>query len=181
MARHKTLTDEEMLDRVRPLFLAQGRHARTRDLSAAVGLTWGAIARRFDSKQALFLRAMQATEPADDGVDAGLTKRLSALQARLVREWPQQLQLRLCAPSASPASDGLDADVAALCAALQRQAERGEVRTAPTPEALGRLVLAVLVGHAARRFVQRDHETSPDNELIDTLLGLLAPVRPSHP
>ena len=46
MARHKTLTDEDILDRARPLFTACGQHAKTRQLSAAIGLTWGAVARR---------------------------------------------------------------------------------------------------------------------------------------
>ena len=54
MGRRKTLADQDILRRARPVFLNRGFDARTRDVAAAVGLTWGAIAFQFGSKRALF-------------------------------------------------------------------------------------------------------------------------------
>ena len=41
MARTRLLTDEEILARVRPVFLERGFAARTRQVADAAGLTWG--------------------------------------------------------------------------------------------------------------------------------------------
>ena len=59
MGRHKTLSDQDILRRARPVFLNRGLDARTRDVAAAVGMTWAAIALRFGSKRGLFEQAME--------------------------------------------------------------------------------------------------------------------------
>ena len=46
MARRRLLTDDEILARVRPIFVERGFSARTRQVAAAAGLTRGAIAMR---------------------------------------------------------------------------------------------------------------------------------------
>ena len=46
MARRRLLSDDEILARVRPIFVERGFSARTRQVAAAAGLTSGAIAMR---------------------------------------------------------------------------------------------------------------------------------------
>jgi AcrR family transcriptional regulator len=65
MARRPFLSDEEILTRARSVFVERGYAASTRQIVAAVGLTWGAIAVRFGSNRGLFTHAMAGPdEPA---------------------------------------------------------------------------------------------------------------------
>ncbi|WP_114968708.1 TetR/AcrR family transcriptional regulator [Rhodoferax ferrireducens] len=106
MGRRQTLTDQDILRRARPVFLDRGLGARTRDIAAAVGLTWGAIALRFSSKRALFEHAMEhrsdCFEEAPSGFadDDELAAVLRRLQSQLNRRWPMYLQLNLSSTAA---------------------------------------------------------------------------------
>jgi AcrR family transcriptional regulator len=62
MTRRPTLTDDEILRRARAVFVERGYGARTRQIAAAVGLTWGAIVLRFRDKRQLFLQATARPE-----------------------------------------------------------------------------------------------------------------------
>src|SRR4030095_4874175 len=124
MARRPTLTDDEILRRARSVFVERGYGARTRQIAAAVGLTWGAIALRFRDKRELFRRAM-ARPHAESGEleferagPAELPGLLERLRSHLWEQWPLRLQYRLAMPGADHDSEP-DGIVAAFAAALE--------------------------------------------------------------
>ena len=108
MGRRFTLSDDEVLLRARLVFLERGYAARTKEISAAVGLTWGALAFRFGDKRELFRRAM--LQAADAGPSPGvlasrdLRSVLEHARTFLWEHWPRRLQYRL-AEAASGASE----------------------------------------------------------------------------
>jgi AcrR family transcriptional regulator len=179
MARRPLLTDDEILARARSVFVERGFAARTRQISAAVGLTWGAIALRFGSKQALFDRAMTTPvhEPEDlaRGRVGGEDLRclLERLRTRLWERWPLRLQLRLAGTAAIDDGERKGA-VHQLAAALEVHARRGSIRSDLNPEASARAVLALLTGDVAQRFVARERTSAADPAFIDDVICLLS-------
>src|SRR4030095_10481501 len=102
MGRHRILSDEEILRRARAVFVERGYAARTRDIAAAIGMSWPALVLRFGGKWELFRRAMvepirtPSTLPAV-AQEAELRQLLERLQALLREQWPMRLQYRLAA------------------------------------------------------------------------------------
>lgn len=178
MARRSLLTDEEILARARPVFVEKGYAARTKQLAAAVGLTWGAIAARFGSKQALFTQAMDG--PVDGSpqgaceapLNDSLPGLLTGLRASLWERWPRRLQLRLAAAAGS--DDEADRQRERLAAALESLARRGSIRSDLSGAALASMLLTLLTGDVAQRFVECDDRPAPDPALIDSIVRLLS-------
>jgi AcrR family transcriptional regulator len=104
MARPPTLTDDEILQRARAVFVERGYGARTAEIAAAVGLSWGALVFRFGGKAELFRRAMADSVWGSGAVDwlaAGggdLHRLLEQLSSHLWEQWPIHLQYRLALP-----------------------------------------------------------------------------------
>jgi AcrR family transcriptional regulator len=178
MARPHMISDEEILARARTVFLERGFGARTTLLSAAVGLTWGAIAMRFESKRGLFVRAMAAPPDALDKLAADLaevgdlTGLLELVRAHLWEQWPRQAQYRLARPHVGP-EEGACELVPRLDAALARLARSGRLRTDLAFDDLARILLAVLTGDVARRFLAREPRLEADPALVDSLIRLV--------
>jgi AcrR family transcriptional regulator len=179
MGRPPVLSDAEILRRAREVFLERGISARTRQLASAVGLTWGAIVWRFTDKHELFRRAMAAPAPPalevfgdEQADDADLTGLLQRVRLQLWHEWPQHLQLRLASTTERVPGEpqGLREG---LCAALQAHAGRGTVRRDLGAGALARMVMALLVGDVAQRYLLRDKELPEDPVLVDGVVALL--------
>lgn len=179
MGRHKTLTDQDILRRARPVFLMRGLGARTRDVAAAVGLTWAAIALRFGSKRALFEQAMEHRSecfeepPTDVADDVDLRALLRRLRSQLALHWPMYLQLNLSSTATRRGNDRPDGLVRWLASTLHQHADRGEVRADLPPQKLATLLLAALIGDAAERFVRRQRGDPSDDALVETMLHLL--------
>ena len=179
MARRPLLTDDEIVARARSVFVERGYAARTKQVAAAVGLTWGAIALRFGSKQALFTRAMAARMREHDAPaceqegGADLTSLLDRLRTHLWERWPLRLQYRL-----APTTTGTDAEaeglVRSLAAALEAHACHGSIRSDMSPVALARTVLALLTGDVAQRFVARERALTAEPAFIDGVVRLLS-------
>jgi AcrR family transcriptional regulator len=157
MARHRLLSDEEILRRARPVFVERGYAVRTRELAAAVGLSWPALVLRFGGKQALFKRAI--SDPVAGPFEAGsmaqgtdLRAMLERLGSQLAEQWPMKLQSRLAIGPAEGCS--CEALTDWLSAALATQAARGAVRSDLPAGALAQMVGALLVGDVALRFVR---------------------------
>jgi AcrR family transcriptional regulator len=173
MARTATLSDEEILRRARAVFALRGYAARTCEVAAAVGLTWGAIIRRFQDKRSLFDLAMAPPfEAAPQLQDDGLSVLLEQLHDHLRRQWPLQLHRRLAAVANVDVRSGLRYD---LARAIFAHAGQGEVRNDLNPAVLAGLVLDLLTGDIAQRFVDGHLETAPDPLFIGRLLRLLSP------
>jgi len=179
MGRHKTLTDQDILRLARPVFLTRGLGARTRDVAAAVGLTWAAIALRFGSKRAMFEQAMEHRSecfeepPADVSHDVDLRALLQRLRSQLALHWPMYLQLNLSSSATHRSDDRSDRLARWLASMLHQHADRGEVRADLPPQKVAALLLAALIGDAAERFVRRERGDPPDGTLVETMLHLL--------
>lgn len=184
MARHPTLSDSDILCLAHPVFLHRGLDARTRDISAAVGLTWGAIALRFGSKRALFEQAMRhAASPAEDAnADSAdptdLPEFLRQLAWRWSQQWPVQLQWHMASTAAQQRLNLADELQQSLALVLKQQADRGKVRRDLPAQDLAAMVVSVLTGHAADLFVNGHHNASSLHELLHTLLRLLTAAPP---
>lgn len=179
MSRTPTLSDEEIAARARPVFVERGFSARTKQIADAVGLSWGAIALRFGSKRSLFTLAMagplQQPVHADCAQQGGadLPGLLQRLRAHLWECWPLRLQVRLAAPTAGPGEEA-DALVPKLAAALEVHALRGTVRSDIGASALAQMVLALVTGDVAQRFVARERTLTQDPAFIDAMVHLLS-------
>jgi len=58
MGRTKTISDEEILDRAREIFIQQGFQASTKTIAKHVGVSEGVLFQRFSTKEELFFAAM---------------------------------------------------------------------------------------------------------------------------
>lgn len=178
MGRHRLLSDEEIIRRARAIFVERGYRACTRDVAAAVGLSWPALVLRFGGKWELFRRAM--VEPirapaafAFPAQGTELREQLEQLHALLLEQWPMRLQYRLAASSAE--HDDTDRLLDGLGAVLQAQARRGAIRSDMPAPSLARLVLALLVGAVAQRFMRCGAAGGEDRTLVDEVVHLLLP------
>ncbi len=179
MARRRIFSDEEILRRARAVFVEFGFGARTKQISAAVGLTWGAIALRFGDKRKLFSRAMAGPilgpgeRPCEPAPGADLRGLLEGLRSHLWEWWPQRLQYRLATKTVDLDSepDGL---VDWLAATLEAHARSGEVRSDMSTDALAQAVVALLVGDVAQRFVAREPSPTRDRTFVDRVVCLLS-------
>lgn len=63
MARHPSITNEQILEAAREIFIAHGYSARTADIAARAGISEGSIFRRFKDKETLFFAALQIRYP----------------------------------------------------------------------------------------------------------------------
>lgn len=177
MARIATLSDAEILHRARMVFARRGYAARTREVSAAVGLTWGAIIRRFHDKRSLFDKAM-APSPAAVQHHGCLQSLLEQLYEQLCCQWPLQLHRRLAALADDDSRTGLST---VLASALSELAEQGkQVRTDLSPAVLAGLVLNLMTGDIAQRVVDGHIEVSPDPLLVERVVRLLCPCANSE-
>lgn len=173
MARIATLSDAEILHRARMVFARRGYAARTREVSAAVGLTWGAIIRRFCDKRSLFDKAMAPPPVAVQHHEDGLQSLLEQLYEQLRCQWPLQLHRRLAALADDDSRTALST---VLASALSEHAGKGtQVRTDLSPAVLAGLVLNLMTGDIAQRVVDGHIEVSPDPLLVERVLCLLSP------
>lgn len=169
------LSDEEILARSRWLFVERGYAARTQQIAAAVGLTWGAIALRFGNKRNLFALAMAGPAvPSCKQEDmADLPSLLAHLSTHLWVRWPSRLQVRLAALESGPDSEADDL-VVGLATVLERHARHGTIRRDLSAVSLARVVLALMTGDVAQRFVAKGRTLKADPAFIDSVVRLLS-------
>jgi len=183
MARHLTFTDDEIVGRARAVFLERGYAARTKEIAAAVGLTWGAIALRFGAKRELFRRAMLDPDPGSGAADctggvADLRALLEQVRAELCQQWPRRLHYRL-ATQGDLTDEGWRRLAERLGSTLQAHAACGAVRADISGPELAQLVLDLLVGDVARRYLRREAASHHDPRLIERVLRLVEAREPA--
>lgn len=180
MARPALLTDEQIMARARPVFLDRGYGVSTTQIARAVGLTWGAIAFRFGSKEALFRRVMdpRANAPKPQWTAesvAELPELLACLRTHLWELWPLHLQARLAA-TAPKFDDEPQAFLRGLASVLESLMQQGSVRRDMEPLALAELVLTLVTGEILQRFIARAQTLPEDASFIDGVIRLLRPA-----
>jgi len=179
MARPQRLTEEQIMSRARPVFLDRGYGVSTAQIAKAVGLTWGAIAFRFGSKEALFRRVMDppanATRPewtTDSGAE--LPELLASLRTYLWELWPLHLQSRLAATTPK-FDDEPRRFIEGLASVLESLMQDGSVRRDMEPAALAELVLTLVTGEILQRFIAKARTLPEDASFIDGVVQLLRP------
>jgi AcrR family transcriptional regulator len=63
MGRHKTVSDDDVIQIAREVFRAHGHTATTRQIADAIGISEAILYQRFGSKDELFFKAMHAAGP----------------------------------------------------------------------------------------------------------------------
>jgi AcrR family transcriptional regulator len=179
MGRPLVVSDEEVLARARAVFLEHGYAATTLRVASAVGISWGAIARRFVSKRALFTRALKSPAGAadeaafrQDGAE-DLPTLLERLTAELWERWPRHLQYRLATPCEETDSESA-VFLGQLTAAIGAQARIGRIRADLAEHELARIVFTLLTGDVAQRFMAREQTLSVDRGFIEGVVSLLS-------
>lgn len=108
MPRPRTISDEEILDAARELFLERGPSVSTAEIARAAGISEGTIFKRFPTKDALFLAAMglearlQQTTLLQDACGKGDMKENLRCIAREMLSFYRQLIPRVIALHAHP-------------------------------------------------------------------------------
>jgi hypothetical protein len=97
------------------------------------------------------------------------------LRADVWERWPTDLQLRLASTAAGSGQEQADLE-RRLAAVLETHACRGAVRSDLGAPVLARLVLALVTGDVAQRFMQRDRTLAQDPAFIDAVVRLLSPA-----
>jgi AcrR family transcriptional regulator len=178
MGRHQTISDEQIVQRARAVFLERGYDVRTRLLASLIGLSWPAIVLRFGSKWELFRRAviepMRRLEQSDaPGHADDLRELLERARAALAERWLLQLHCRLAAAgTGTDAAD--DRWMQRFAAALGVYAERGAIRSDLSTGELARHVTTMLLGQAAHAFAQ-GHPVTDDRGFVDCVMRVLRP------
>lgn len=182
MARPPTLTDDEILLRARAVFVERGYGARTPEIAAAVGLSWGALVFRFGGKAELFRRAMAESIRGSCAVDwlgaggSDLRGLLEQLRSHLWEQWPIHLQYRLAKKTSTQnekSDRGFEQLGEWLSLTLEAQAARGAVRTDMPASTLARIILSLLVGDVAKRFLGGERTFAADAALLDCMMRLM--------
>jgi len=186
MTRPTSISDEEILRRARAIFTERGFEVGTKEIAAAVGLTWAAIALRFENKWGLFSAAMARPrfEPMDAGnapvSAAGLFDLLARLHAYLHAWWPQSLRFCLATRTMDMHAETKNL-LTTLTAALDRHARDGLLRSDIEVGVLARMVLLSMIGEATQGFVDEAAECPSDEDylraMVRLLTGAAAPVR----
>jgi len=179
MARTRLLTEEQIMSRARPVFLDRGYGVSTTQIAKAVGLTWGAIAFRFGSKEALFRRVMEpqanAARPEWTVASAAdLPQLLASLRTYLWELWPLHLQSRLAATTPQFEEEPRRF-LEGLASVLESLMQQGSVRRDMEPAALAELVLTLMTGEILQRFIAKAHTLPEDASFIDGVVRLLCP------
>ncbi len=157
LPRHKTVSDDEILDVARAIFQKDGHSVSTRDIAKQVGLSQAVLFQRFGSKEALFFKAMIPRSIDFEAVlkmvpGQGPKEYLLAVGARLLQHFREVIPagLKLIAhPKFQPSQLG-DAHEHAQSAELSRGLavrleelqKEGRVK-APEPEAAAYALLAI--------------------------------------
>lgn len=197
MARPRTISDEQILEGARELFLARGPSIPTAEIARRVGISEGLIFKRFPTKHALFLAAMGVKAPPwgeilDELGGQGDLKQSLQLLATQILEYVRDLlpsmmlvwscrgelkeDLRALHAQNSPPRKNLDM----LTGFFRREVAAGRLRSTTDPEVVARIFFGAIwnmvfmetIGQVSRR--ARPVEFA--GRLVNTLWEGIAPL-----
>jgi AcrR family transcriptional regulator len=183
MARRATITDEQILEAARTVFLGEGFNAPTSRIAKLAHISEGSIFKRYATKEALFFAALEipekpewhgALEQASGSGDAKsnlilicvrILDHLNYIMPRIItalgsRMCPQQREAIAGLPETPPVRDQR-----IIAEYIQREMDLGRLST-PDPQLLARIILGTLVHHAFGLFAAH-RDPAPDE--IDLL------------
>jgi AcrR family transcriptional regulator len=152
MARHTTITDDQILDAARAVFVEEGFRARTSKVAQLAGVSEGTIFKRFETKERLFMEALRIPHPApwyrviDELVGTGdMRENLVTLGVEMLTFFQQTLPQMLAAagiklppagpPPGPPPKEGMNLamqDLDKICGYLEQEQALGRIRETDT-------------------------------------------------
>ena len=198
MARRATITDEQILQAARTVFLEDGFNAPTSRIASLAHVSEGSIFKRFGTKESLFFAALEIPERPEwhealdqtagcDDAKTSLTFICVRILNHLIAVMPRiitALGSRIC-PHTRDAFAGLPEsppvrDQRKIAEYIQREMDRGRLST-PDPKLLAQIILGTLVHHAFSLFAAHRDPAPDEIELlasgtINVLWAGIAPV-----
>ncbi len=196
MARPITITDEQILEAARTLFLRDGLNASTVEIARLAGVAEGSIFRRFTTKDALFRAAIKAPEvpswvreldPLSGQGD--MRENLIRITRAVIRFAQERMPFVMLRWSHKPSSTNpappdedespIARDSRRLARFLQEEVDRGRLRPCQV-EMVARLLLGPCLNLVMDRVVNKKPLTSEEvdrfsADLIKTLWQGIAP------
>jgi AcrR family transcriptional regulator len=192
MARAKSVSDEQLLEVARAVFLQDGVGASTLRIARCAGVSEALLFKRFSSKEELFSRAMRfghgpdwvhglETRVGQGEVRAQLADICTAMAAYLRTTLPQMMML-WSARRVPPQVDGTELppllELKALTHYLQAEMERGRLRR-HHPEVVARALQGAVFNHVFMDVMGMQAPLPTPTfvgELLDSLWGGLSPL-----
>lgn len=185
MARHATITDEQILEAARTVFLDEGFNAPTSRIASLAHVSEGSIFKRFATKESLFFAALEiperpewheALEQASGCGDAKsnlificvrILRHLNAVMPRIITA----LGSRICPsererdPFAGLPEPPPVRDQRKIAEYIQSEMDLGRLST-PDPQLLARIILGTLVHHAFGLFAANRDPATDEIEVL---------------
>jgi AcrR family transcriptional regulator len=193
MGRSRIITDKQILEAAREVFLAEGFGASTVEIARRAGVSEGSIFKRFSTKEKLFFAAMREAN-APQWVKSlstltgqgDLKQNLVALSHQVIeclREFVPRIIMARSKGAIPPELVGLDGpplarDLKALTDFFNEEMKLGRIQPG-NPEIPARILLGALTSHVLMEEINFSSTQAPESpgyleELIDSLLRSIA-------
>jgi AcrR family transcriptional regulator len=193
MGRSRIITDKQILEAAREVFLAEGFGASTVEIARRAGVSEGSIFKRFSTKEKLFFAAMsevsspQWVKSLSVLIGQGdLRQNLVSLSHQVIeclREFVPRIIMARSKGTIPPNLVGFDEppltrDLKALTTFFDEEMKLGRIR-AGNPEIPARILLGALTSHVLMEKMDFSSNEAPKNpsyleELIDSILQTFA-------
>lgn len=190
MARTPTITDEQILEAARQVFLEQGFNAPATDIATKAGISSGSIFKRYQTKEDLFFAAMKCESQLAGGLSSlvghgNLKVNLEAIANAVfsfAREMLPQFMLtwslRHCATRNEGQENPLALDIRLLSEFLKAERELGRLRPSLDTDVAATTLVGTIMSYVILELVSGQHHENPEafiKTYIDTLWkGLIA-------
>lgn len=198
MARHTTITDGQILDAARTVFLEDGFNAPTSRIAALAHVSEGSIFKRYPTKESLFFAALEIPlrpewhdllvrlvgvgDPKANLVSIAvqILKHVHAVMPRMITALGSRICPHAEDPFAGLAEPPPVRDQRVIAQYIQSEIELKRLST-PDPQLLAQIILGTLVHHAfglfaAHRDPERDEIELLARGTIDILWVGIAPT-----
>lgn len=194
MGRHKTISDDRVLQIARELFAARGHGVTTRQVAQAAGISEAILYQRFGSKDDLFFAAMRPRGPDIDALlgpvepDGDARSYLRTVIVRIARYFEQVIPLALRVMTHPSFDRGALVRAQPTGAALLREALTLRLRSllrrqriaSGSERAVARLVVSLAHDWALAGVLSPAAPSPPDARLVELVDVVWDGIRPSR-
>jgi AcrR family transcriptional regulator len=190
MARTASITDGQILDAARQVFLEQGFNAPATEIAAKAGISSGSIFKRYETKEALFFAAMSCESQWAGGLEklvgqgelkVNLEAIANAIFAFAREMLPRSMlgwSLRHCATQTEGRETPVARDIRLLANFLKAEQDMGRLRPSLETHVAATTIVGTMMSYAMLEVVSGIQHENPElfiNNFIDTFWkGLIA-------
>lgn len=183
MARTATITDDQILEAARQVFLEQGFNAPATDIASKAGISSGSIFKRFQTKEELFFAAMNCESQWAGGLErlvghGELKVNLEAI-ANAVFSFAREMlprsmlswSLRHCANRNEGQEPPVARDIRLLSDFLKAERELGRLRPSLDTEVAATTIVGTMMSYGMLELVSGQQHENPEafiKTFIDT-------------